>query len=523
VQGSPSHLSANASLVCLSDQLSPNPQSCGPMTCKGLLAGFGPDKKTCEAYSQSPSAGACIIDGQGRSVCSTDVSQCVKYASTESLVSCGSAECARPDGCPVGGNASMTTLDKACYIEQESPNCASRSCSDYIKGWDGLSCLRYAEEKPPLRCNHLGSCEGEVAPEGCKKNEKGAVMATCGSTGCQIQCPKHSLASDYPFNAICLVGHQSRQCPPIECENYFAGISDQTKCARYASKIDGFCDATATCSTDVSYCNSTATVVMAECPDAACTSDESCRKNSAIPLDWKPDSFCLKTQVSKSCKSLPCDSVLAGWSADGMTCNRFDTSSGFCLADSTCANFPTGPSPTDALARKNLCQAIGAKKIVKAIACGSSECARRDVCSPGAIFSGSVTIDAFCYTSEAKGGSCPSGQHCNSEGKCAAPEGAIGNDPAVKGVLVGVGIIGGILLIIGAVVGFRRYMRYRRLQQLRAGGYSDGESRPLLERGGKIQTFADLFAHASIKLIDPSDIEMLHSIGYVWACECMFS
>ena len=99
-----------------------------------------------------------------------------------------------------------------------------------------------------------------------------------------------------------------------------------------------------------------------------CRRSDVCRRNALATVGVALSDLCLLGEPSALCPPLGCETRIAGWSADGAACLRYDIDAGFCGLSGQCA---AQCSDVTGLAR------------VEAARCASVGCAMPTACAEG--------------------------------------------------------------------------------------------------------------------------------------------
>jgi hypothetical protein len=132
------------------------------------------------------------------------------------------------------------------------------------------------------------------------------------------------------------------RCPPIAaCVNAPRGWSGSV-CERYGSS-QGYCDATASCSTSALDCYGTDIKTDVACVDGECSRAAYCQPGDA-PVTSVAD-VCLVSAAADSCSDVACNTLYKGW--NGNACERYGAKSdGFCDAAAKCSSDAAEVCPT---------------------------------------------------------------------------------------------------------------------------------------------------------------------------------
>jgi hypothetical protein len=95
--------------------------------------------------------------------------------------------------------------------EDPEEECADLACTDFIWGWSGNGCMRYADTAPVASaCDGAGACS-PYDPVAC--TGMGASFQFCGSSGCKKTCPTGELASLYnSASEVCYTDFLEHEC-----------------------------------------------------------------------------------------------------------------------------------------------------------------------------------------------------------------------------------------------------------------------------------------------------------------------
>ncbi|MFA4941846.1 MAG: hypothetical protein WC582_04640, partial [Patescibacteria group bacterium] len=127
---------------------------------------------------------------------------------------CNSACSGTCQACNVAG--SLGTCANIPAGTDPSSECSSTTCTNYIYGWNGNACAKYASNSSNNgMCNGSGSCSSVT--ESC--TGIGTTASSCGSAGCKKTCVTGALATGYDtVGEICYISNEPAACTsPATC------------------------------------------------------------------------------------------------------------------------------------------------------------------------------------------------------------------------------------------------------------------------------------------------------------------
>ena len=137
------------------------------------------------------------------------------------------------------------------------------------------------------------------------------------------------------FRSVCSVSDSNDACPDVPCSTLYKGWVGNT-CERYSDNSPGYCGSTAVCVTSAAQVCPTLTsiaTIVTTC-DSSCVDESACQ--AFAPING---TVCLTDRPSSNCDTLPCKSLVFGWT--GTRCMRYADSveaPGHCTSSSVCAS-----------------------------------------------------------------------------------------------------------------------------------------------------------------------------------------
>jgi hypothetical protein len=298
------------------------------VSCATVAAGWkSGDATTCQRYNVTL-AGACSSDGRGACRNSTACRQTLRA----DAFSCGSSGCRRVEQCVDG--APVSSAAQACLTDVDAANattCADVRCVDYVRGWAGSACVRFAASAAG-RCSASSQCVSQPNPlcsSEPSSNADGAVVHQCASSQCKKACAPYSDASLLQRDDVCHTNVVRALCAPLACPSLYAG-SVGGSCTKFANSGEGRCDALGGCValnlTDSGAaelanrktCEAVTSVdVVHKCASPECAIKSRCTRlapvNTTLSASARSAHYCLSNQPSTACASVTCTSLVKGW------------------------------------------------------------------------------------------------------------------------------------------------------------------------------------------------------------------
>jgi hypothetical protein len=323
---------------------------CSSVSCNSLAHGWVSGTGECQRYSFSW-PGTCV----GGGFCRTQAA-CRDIASRETAVRCGEASCRNETACV--NMQPVPSLADACLDDplQANAACASIRCVDYVRGWSGNKCVKFASDVPG-RCSTESRCVTQQDPA-CltaapPSAGDGAPVFQCGSSQCRKSCRAFVYANSLKLSDVCYQNEVQPACIKISCTALYAGF-EQGACLVYGEDVDGACDVNGECAkidmqrvasagsvqhSTRQWCATAKTQPLVKCNDVNCVRSDSCpaqalqaSRASSIELTAR---HCFVNAASRDCLPVVCTGLVKGWS--GATCERFSTNSGgYCDGDTKC-------------------------------------------------------------------------------------------------------------------------------------------------------------------------------------------